>query len=317
MNTNTLVDTEVPVSPFGTFPATKSGVPDASATLPRPASAAGTTPPLTDLQAIKARQKATWESGDFGEVARFTMPSAEEFMARIPLRPEMRVLDAACGTGNLAILAARRGCHVSGLDIATNLLAQARQRATRESLPIEFSEGDVEAMPYEDASFDVVVSMYGVMFAPRPAQVVRELCRVTMPGGLIALANWTPSGFIGKMFAVFARHLPPPAGLPSPLLWGDEAVVRDRFNGAIEQLQLTRRIARMCFPFEPAGTVEFFRRYYGPTQRAFEALDPTGRAKLRHDLVELETRHNVSSRPDETDTPSEYLEIHARRALAD
>ncbi len=147
----------------------------------------------------------------------------------------------------------------------------------------------------------------------RPERVASELCRVTRPGGLIALANWTPGGFIGKMFAVFARHLPPPAGIPSPLLWGDEAAVRSRFNGAIQDLRLTPRIARMCFPFDPAGTVEFFRRYYGPTQRAFQALDPAGQARLRSDLVELETRHNVSPHPDETDTPSEYLEIHARR----
>jgi len=155
------------------------------------------------------------------------------------------------------------------------------------------------------------------MFAPRPEWVASELCRVTKPGGLVALANWTPTGFIGKMFAVFARHVPPPAGLPSPLLWGDEAVVRERFNGAIKELRLTRRMARMRFPFDPAGTVEFFRRYYGPTQRAFQVLDPAGQGRLLGDLVELEARHNVSPRPDETDTPSEYLEIHARRALAD
>jgi SAM-dependent methyltransferase len=317
MNAKTLIETEVPGSSFGAFPGKKTGTPGTSATHPGPARAFATTPQLPDLLTIKARQKATWESGDFGEVAKFTMPSAEEFMARIPLHPGMRVLDAACGTGNLAVLAARRGCHVSGLDIASNLLAQARERAKREALLIEFAEGDAEAMPYPDASFDVVVSMYGVMFAPRPERVVTELCRVIRPGGLIALANWTPGGFIGKMFAVFARHLPPPAGIPSPLQWGDEAVVRDRFNGAVKKLNLSRRIARMCFPFDPAGTVEFFRRYYGPTQRAFEALDPASQARLQADLVELETRHNVSSRPNETDTPSEYLEIHAHRAPAD
>jgi SAM-dependent methyltransferase len=274
-------------------------------------------PTTLDIQTVKARQKSTWESGDFGEVARFTMPSAEEFMARLDLRPGTRVLDVACGTGNLAVLAARQGCQVSGLDIATNLLAQARERAQREGLAIEFTEGDAEAMPYEDASFDVVVSMYGVMFAPRPEWVASELCRVTKPGGLMALANWTPTGFIGKMFGVFKKHLPPPAGIPSPMLWGDQAVVRDRFNGAVRELRMTPRIAPMRFPFDPAGTVEFFRRYYGPTQRAFQALDPDAQARLWSDLVELEARHNVSPRPNETDTPSEYLEIHARRALAD
>jgi len=273
--------------------------------------------PAPDIQSIQARQKATWESGDFGRVAKLITPVAEQFMARIELRPGMRVLDAACGTGNLAVIAARRGCVTSGLDIASNLIAQARERARQESLDIELTEGDVEAMPYPDASFDLVVSMYGVMFAPRPERVVNELQRVVKPGGLIALANWTPTGFIGKMFAVFGRHLPPPAGVPSPLLWGNETVVRQRFDGAVEELRLTRQIARMCFPFEPAGTVHFFRRYYGPTLRAFDALDAAGQAALMRDLVELQARHNASARPDETDTPSEYLEVHARRTISE
>jgi SAM-dependent methyltransferase len=269
--------------------------------------------PIPDIQSLKARQKSTWESGDFGQIAKFIMTDAEQFMERIDLPRGARVLDAACGTGNLAVLAAQRGCITSGLDIASNLIAQARERARKESLTIEFTEGDAEAMPYTDASFDVVVSMYGVMFAPRPERVVSELRRVVKPGGLIALANWAPDGFIGKMFATFARHLPPPAGFPSPLLWGDEAVVRARFEGVGEKLRLTRRTARMCLPFDPAGTVDFFRRYYGPTHRAFESLQGAARAALMNDLVELHTRHNVSTRPGETETPSDYLEVHARR----
>jgi SAM-dependent methyltransferase len=272
--------------------------------------------PVLDIQTIKARQKSTWESGDFGQVAKLISPIAQQFMARIDLRPGMKVLDAACGTGNLAVIAARHGCLTSGLDIAANLIAQARERARQEGLDIEYTEGDAEAMPYPDASFDAVVSMYGVMFAPRPEHVVSELQRVAKPGGLIALANWTPGGFIGRMFAVFARHLPPPAGLPSPLLWGDEAAVRSRFNGTVAELRLTRQIARMCFPFDPAGTVEFFRRYYGPTLRAFAALNPASQAALLGDLVELQRRHNVSSDPNTTDTPSEYLEVHARLTAA-
>jgi len=316
MSNNVIFQIEASGSPLAGSAGKTSNVRTVSAPGATPTSPPREAPPF-DIQAVKARQKATWESGDFGQVAKFTMPSAEEFMAGLELKPGTRVLDAACGTGNLAVLAARRGCRVSGLDIAANLLTQARERAQQEGFAIDFTEGDVEAMPYEDASFDVVVSMYGVMFAPRPDRVVRELCRVTKPGGLIALANWTPAGFIGKMFAVFARHLPPPAGIPSPLLWGDEAVVRERFHGRIKELRLTPRIARLCFPFDPAGTVEFFQRYYGPTQRAFQALDPASQARLRSDLVELEARHNISPRPNETDTPSEYLEIHARRALGD
>jgi len=265
-----------------------------------------------DIQTIKVRQKATWESGDFGQVAKLIEPVAEDFMSRIELRPGMKVLDAACGTGNLAVIAARRGCVTSGLDIASNLIAQARERAKKESLTIDYIEGDAEAMPYPDASFDVVVSMYGVMFAPRPERVASELQRVVKPGGLIAMANWTPGGFLGKMFAVFAQHVPPPAGLPSPLMWGDEATVRSRFNGSIKELRLTRQMARMLFPFDPTGTVEFFRRYYGPTLRAFASLDGPRQAALMRDLVALQTRHNVSTDPNGTDTPAEYLEIHAR-----
>jgi SAM-dependent methyltransferase len=271
--------------------------------------------PLADMDTIKTRQKATWESGDFGEVAKFIEPVAAEFMSRIDLRPGTKVLDAACGTGNLAVIAAQRGCITSGLDIASNLVLQARDRAMQNSLEIEFAEGDVEAMPYANESFDLVVSMYGVMFAPRPDRVVSELCRVTKPGGLIALANWTPDGFIGKMFAEFSRHLPPPPGLPSPLQWGNEEVVRARFNGRTEEPHMTRRIARMCFPFDPTGTVEFFRRYYGPTQRAFDSLGPDRQTALMRDLVQLQTEYNVSTRPNETDTPSEYLEVHIRRTI--
>src|SRR6185436_1006691 len=194
--------------------------------------------PTFDITSIKARQKGTWESGDFGQIAKFLVPDARKFIARVEMRPGMKVLDAACGTGNLAVLAARHGCVTSGLDIASNLIDQARERAREQALAIEFTDGDAEAMPYPDASFDVVVSMYGVMFAPRPKRVVSELYRVTKPGGLIAMANWTPEGFIGKMFAVFGRHLPPPAGSPSPLLWGDEKVVRGRFEVAADDLQL-------------------------------------------------------------------------------
>lgn len=270
-------------------------------------------PPALDFQSIKARQKVTWESGDFGEIAKSIEPAAEEFMSRLPLRRGDVLLDAACGTGNLAVIAARAGCVVHGVDIATNLLAQARQRTRTEKLNINYTEGDAEALPYDDASFDVVVSMYGVMFTPQPERIVDELRRVTKPGGRIALANWTPTGFIGKMFDVFRRHVPPPAGLPSPLLWGDENTVRDRLQDGFDNLRLTRRIARMRYPLDPAGTVEFFRQYYGPTQKAFASLPPGAQADLRADLERLQAGHNRSGRPDVTEAHAEYLEIHARR----
>src|SRR5260221_8332187 len=157
---------------------------------------------ILNLEAVKARQKATWESGDFGQIARTIENVAEEFMARQPLQPGSQVLDVACGTGNLAVIAARRGCVVTGIDIAGNLIAQARARATTEGLRIDFQEGDAETLPLAGCQFDFVVSMFGVMFAPRPDVVATELQRVTKPGGQVALANWTPEGFLGKMFNV-------------------------------------------------------------------------------------------------------------------
>ena len=237
-------------------------------------------------------------------------------MARLPLRPGMRVLDVACGTGNLAIVAARAGCIVSGLDIASNLVAQARERARHEGLFIDFHEGDAEAMPLPDLRFDLVVSMFGVMFAPRPNVVAAELSRVTKPGGLIALANWTAQGFIGKMFDVFGRHLPPPPpGLPSPLLWGDESTVRNRLRVGMGEVELHHRIARLSYPFDPAGTVEFFRQYYGPTQRAFAGLEPEAQAALHRDLVALQIAHDRGSRANETVVEAEYLEVRARKTI--
>ena len=270
--------------------------------------------PSSVLDSIKAQQKAAWESGNFGEVARHIEPAAEEFMSRLPVTSSMTVLDAACGTGNLAVIAAQLGCTTSGVDIASNLIAQARHRASRLGLNINYAEGDVENLPYPANSFDAVVSMFGVMFAPQPHKVVQELLRVTKPGGVIALACWTPEGFIGHMFQIFRRHLPPPpVPTPSPLEWGSEAVVRERLFQGIGLLRMTRRITHMRFPFSPAEAVDFFREYYGPTRKAFEALDVVGQKALRADLVRLQEEHNVSAKPDVTDTPSEYLEIVARR----
>ena len=284
-----------------------------STTAPTSGTAPAAAPSLGDLHALKARQKATWESGDFGEVAKIIMPVAEEFVARLPLRPGMRVLDVACGSGNLAIAAARRGCVVEGIDIARNLVAQARVRAAGEGLAITFHEGDAEDLPHPAAEFDAVITMFGAMFAPRPEVVAHELFRVTRPGGFVAMANWTPEGFIGKMFEVFKRHLPPPPpGLPSVMLWGREATVRERlarFGG----LRITRQIAAMRYPFPPDATVDFFRRYYGPTGKAFEMLPAEGQAALRRDLVELQATHNTAGTPGTTESLAEYLEVVAVR----
>jgi SAM-dependent methyltransferase len=269
---------------------------------------------IPNLEAVKARQKATWESGDFGQIARTIENVADDFMARQTIPTGAQVLDVACGTGNLAVIAARRGGVVSGIDIAANLIAQARARAAAEGLRIAYEQGDAEALPYVDGQFDLVVSMFGVMFTVRPSIAAAELRRVTRPGGRIAMANWTPEGFIGKMFQVFKAHLPPPpSGVPSPMSWGDETTVRARLGHGFTDVRLTRRVALMRYPFLPAQTVDFFRQYYGPTQKAFAALDPAGQAALRRDLVELQNAHNCATTPGRTEVAAEYLEVIAVR----
>lgn len=266
-----------------------------------------------EMESLKTRLKATWMAGDFGQVAKHIETSAEEFIARLGLRPGERVLDVACGSGNLSIPAARAGAAVNGADIATNLLEQARARAEAEGLAIQFDEGDAEALPYADASFDTVVSMYGAMFALRPELVSAELVRVCQPGGRIAMANWTPEGFVGQMFKVTGKHVPPPPGMPSPLKWGDEEAVRERLREGIADLSLTRRICTFDYPFPPAEVVEFFRAYYGPTQRAFEALDDEGQAALRSDLERLWAEHSQAV-GDATYVEAEYLQVLATRS---
>ncbi|HLL75115.1 MAG TPA: class I SAM-dependent methyltransferase [Pyrinomonadaceae bacterium] len=265
-----------------------------------------------EMESLKARLKSMWMAGDFGEVAKVIQPCAEEFVARLALKPGARVLDVACGSGNLSIPAARAGATVTGADIATNLLEQARARAEAERLTIRFDEGDAEALPYPDAAFDEVVTMFGAMFAPRPELVASELVRVCRPGGRIAMANWTPEGFIGQMFKITGRHVPPPPTMPSPIKWGDEETVRERLRDRVADLKLTRRMCAFKYPFPPAGVVESFRAYYGPTQRAFDALDAEGQAALRGDLERLWSEHNRAA-DGATHVEGEYLEVVATR----
>jgi SAM-dependent methyltransferase len=265
-----------------------------------------------EIEALKGRLRSTWMAGDFGQIAQYSAHAAEEFASRLPITPNMRVLDVACGTGNLSIPAARQKATVTGVDIAPNLLEQARKRAAREGLEIQFDEGDAEQLPYEDASFDLVMSMFGAMFAPRPDRVAAELTRVCRSGGRIAMANWTAEGFAGQMFRLNAKHVPPPQGMPPPVMWGDEDTVRERLRDGISDLKLTRRKIAMEFPFEPADVVEFFRRYFGPTQRAFEALDEEKQLALREDLERL-WKENNGAKDGTTRVEAEYLEVIALR----
>lgn len=265
-----------------------------------------------EMETLKAKLKATWISGDFGKIAESVADSAAEFVQRLDLKPGMQVLDVACGTGNQSIPAARAGAKVTGIDIAPNLVEQANNRAANEKLDIKFEEGDAENLPYEDAEFDVVMTMFGAMFAPRPDLVSAELIRVCRPGGTIAMGNWTPTGFIGQMFKIVGKHVAPPPNMPSPLLWGDENVVRERLSGKISEINFERRLAAFDFPFGVKETVQYWRDFYGPTHKAFAALDEKGQAELQRDLENLWEEHNLAD--DETTyVESEYLAVIAIR----
>ena len=257
--------------------------------------------------------KAAWMAGDFGQIANYISDESERFVGRVGVKPGIRLLDVACGTGNSAIPAARAGAQVTGVDIATNLLEQARQRAAAEQLNIRFDEGDAEDLPYADQSFDAVFTMFGAMFAPRPERVAAELLRVCKPGGMIAMANWTPQSFVAKATQVTAKMVPPPPGVPPPVLWGDAATVRQRLGHGTTHLQCSPVKVKMAYPFAPKETVDFFRRCFGPTQTAFSRLDAAGQVTLAAQLEALWTEHNTAT-DGTTAVEAEYLEVCAYRA---
>jgi ubiquinone/menaquinone biosynthesis C-methylase UbiE len=272
-------------------------------------SAAVASDPLTE------RVRATWTTGDFGRIAKTYERGAGEFVARLDIGAGERVLDVATGTGNLAIPAARRGAFVTGVDIAPNLIEQARVNAEQEGLEITFDVGDAEELTYSDGAFDTVVTMFGAMFAARPERAAAELIRVTRAGGRIAMANWTPTGFIGQMFRTVARHVPPPGGIPSPILWGSEIEVNTRLRGGVQSLTLTPRVITFEYPFSATETVDLFLRWYGPTVRAFASLDDSGQRALRADLEALWNENNRAT-DGTTRVESEYLEVLAIVAQA-
>ena len=235
------------------------------------------------------------------------------FLRKLNLKPGERLLDVACGAGQIAIPASRGGIDATGVDIASNLIAQARGRAETEGLSAHFDEGDAEDLLYPDANFDVVSSLVGAMFAPRPDRVAAELLRVCKPGGRIVIGNWTPAGFIGGMFKVMGKHVPPSPLMPFPMLWGNEDTVRERLGSGVQSLHFERVAYPFAYPFGPVEVVEFFRSFYGPTNRAFAGLDEGNQAALRADLEAYWTTHNEGSDAQTTLT-SELLVAHAIRA---
>jgi ubiquinone/menaquinone biosynthesis C-methylase UbiE len=267
---------------------------------------ARTDAPAPDLAAIKQRQQATWSSGDYQMIATQIQIVSELLIETLDVHSTERVLDVATGSGNAALAAARRGCSTIGVDYVPALLDRARLRATAEGLDIEFVEGDAEALPFEDGSFDVVSSVFGSMFAPDQVKTASELARVCRSGGRIGVVAHAPGGFIGQLFKTVGAHVPPPAGLASPLLWGTQARLRELFADAIADIQFTTR--HYVFRERSAEAyVDYWRRHYGPTLKAFEAVGAAGRDALEADLVALIGRFNTAH--DGTMVvPNEYLE---------
>lgn len=264
-----------------------------------------------EMQAIKERMKAVWSAGDFGVVAELIRPAAEDFIKRLNLPKGVKVLDVACGTGNLAIPAAKNGTDVTGIDIVPDLIRQANERAAAENLNIKFEVGDAEALPYNDNEFDYVVTMFGAMFAPRPEVAAGELVRVTKPGGIIAMANWTPEGYIGQMFKLTAGYLPP-SPLPPPVLWGDEETVKQRLGTMVSDLNLNRRMFRQVIPMSPAEATDHFITYFGPSKTLYGTLDEETRIKYKADMTNHAVKHNVAS-DGTVAVDAEYLEVVAKK----
>ncbi len=263
-------------------------------------------PSTPDFAAIKARQQATWSSGDFAVIGTTLQIVGESLAEAVDVRADERVLDVAAGNGNATLAAARRFAQVTSTDYVPALLDKGRERASAEGLTVQFQVADAEALPFDDGSFDVVLSTFGAMFTPEHDRTAGEMLRVLRHGGRIGLANWTPEGFIGRLFKVIGAHVAPPAGLKSPALWGTEAHLAQLF-GAQAQI----RCARRSFNFRyrsAAHWVQVFRDFYGPTHKAFGALDAKGQQALERDITALLEQMNIAGSASLV-VPSEYLEV--------
>jgi ubiquinone/menaquinone biosynthesis C-methylase UbiE len=260
---------------------------------------------VPDLEAVKQRQQAAWASGDFAVIGTTLQIVGETLAEAADVRANERVLDIAAGNGNATLAAARRFAQVTSTDYVPALLEKGRARAGAEGLTVAFRVADAEDLPFPDGSFDVALSTFGVMFAPDHARAAREMWRVVRGGGRIGMANWTPEGFIGQLFKVIGKFLPPPAGLQSPALWGTEEHLNELFGGAL--MKITRQVFNFRYA-SAAHWLQVFRDYYGPTNKAFAALDPAGQQALERDIAELLERFNIAG-PASLVVPSEYLEV--------
>ncbi|HEV2439458.1 MAG TPA: class I SAM-dependent methyltransferase [bacterium] len=266
---------------------------------------------MSDLEAIKRRQQEAWADGDFSVLATGMVLVGELLCEAVDIHPGQTVLDVATGSGNTALAAARRGGQVTGIDFVPALLARGEERAAAERLSIAFREGDAERLPFDDGTFDVVLSTFGVMFVPDQERAAKELLRVCRPGGTIGLACWTPGSFMGQTFAVNARFVPPPPDLRPPVAWGSEARLRDLLGAGVASVRAEPRHATMRAPSEEKW-LEGRRKYFGPARKMFAALDAAQRDAYERDLVALLRRFN-RAQDGTVIVPSEYLEVVAVR----
>jgi len=264
-----------------------------------------------ELEVLKKRQQAAWASGDYAVIGTTLQLVGEQLAEACDLRADERVLDVAAGNGNASLAAARRNARVTSTDYVGSLLERGAERARAEGLAIDFQVADVEALPFGDASFDVVLSSFGVMFAPDHAKSAAEMARVCRPGGRIGLANWTPEGFIGQMFKVLGKHLAPPAGVQAPALWGVESHLQSLFGAQAASIAVTRRSFQFRYR-SAAHFIDVFRTWYGPVHKAFASLPADGAAALEKDLTSLLTSLNRAG-PDSLVVPGEYAEIVVTR----
>src|ERR1041384_430787 len=263
--------------------------------------------PTPDLAALKTRQQAAWSSGDYAVVGSTLQIVGEELCEALDITAGSKVLDVAAGNGMASLAAARRWCDVTSTDYGPALLERGQARAAAEGMSIEFKVADAESLPFDDNSFDTVLSTFGVMFTPNQDRAAAELMRVCKPKGQIGLANWTPEGFIGQVFKTLGKYLPPPAGAKSPALWGTQARLDEMFGAAAKDIRAERR--NFVFRYKsPAHFLDVFKTYYGPVLKAFAALDPAKQEELHNDLHALIVRMNRSG--DGTMVvPSEYLDV--------
>ena len=263
--------------------------------------------PILDLAAVKSRQQIAWSAGNYAIVGTTLQIVGESLCEALDLRAGQKVLDVAAGNGNATLAAARRWCDVTSTDYVPALLERGQARAEAEGLPVRFREADAENLPFDNGTFDAVVSTFGVMFTPNQEKAAAELTRVCKSGGKVGLANWTPGSLIGELFKIIGRYVPPPVGLNSPAKWGTEERLHELFGSAIGSLQCEHK--HFVFRYLSAEHwLETFRTYYGPMHKAFAALDSEKQKSLARDLVELAKRFNRSG--DSTlIAPSEYLEV--------